>query len=159
MDRDESFEIKLGPRTRGMSIAVAVVVAVLALLDFVVLKGERVVGFTTSLRDKEPDYVELVRAGEPHTVQIRATRRSGGETKGRSVDYRIVGPNGTVVEDESEFVNRKTRHVRFTPYVAGEYAITVSDDSTYPRDRSSNPTATVSITVNDRRILPRLLPF
>jgi hypothetical protein len=158
-EREAQIKIELSPRTRALSIAGVAVAVVIALLDFVVLRGDVVARVSVDLRDEEPTFVELTRLGEPHLVEIRATRRVKGETRGRNVDYRIVDPNGNVVVDESEFVQRKDRYVRFTPMVAGNYAISVHDGGGYLRGNTSHRTATVKVLVNDRRILPRLLPF
>jgi hypothetical protein len=159
MEPGQKIEIRIGPRTRAVGIACGVLAVALALVDFVVLRGEAVARVTLDLRDEEPAFFEVVHPGEPHVVDIRAIRRVKGETKGRSVDYMIVGPDGTVIAEESEFVQRKNRYVRFTPRIAGPYAISVSDDGLYTRGSSRNRTATVVVRVNDHRILPRLVPF
>lgn len=159
MDREAEIEIKIGPKTRATSMALVVLLVVLALVDFVVLKGTSAGGAQIDLKSDVPAVFELTEVGKPHLVKIKATRRVKGETKGRNVDYKLVGPNGTVIVDESEFVDRKTRYIRFTPYVAGPYTIHVSDDSTYVRGGSTNRTATVTVHANDRRILPSILPF
>ena len=109
------IEIKLGPKGKALSLALGALVVVLALVDFVVLRGAAIGAAQVDLRQDTPATFEITEAGKPHLVLIRATRRVRGKTKGRNVDYKIVGPNGTVVVDESEFVQRKTRHVKFTP--------------------------------------------
>lgn len=156
---EQSLTIKIGPRSQKISIAIAALVVVLALVDFVALRGSSVGAVRVDLDGSEPAAFELTEVGKPHMVRIETTRLVKGKREGRNVDYRIVGPNGTVIIDESEFVDRKTRYVRFVPYVAGVYTITVSDDSRYLRGGSRNGDATVTVHANDRRIMPSLLPF
>lgn len=153
------MEIELGrDGTKGKAIgAVAVGIAIaLALLDIVVLRGEHVDGATVQLSEDRPGLIEIHRVGEEHLVEISTRRRRGGETKGRSVHYRLEDPDGRVIAESSELVHHKTRYIRFEPVTTGEYRIYVDDSGLLGRSRGS---ASVSVYVNDRRILARFLPF
>ena len=153
------MELELGRgKTSGKSLSlvgVAIAVAV-ALLDFVVLRGEHVDGATVRLSSDDPALIEIHRVGEEHLVEISTRRRRGGETRGRSVSYRLEDPEGRIIIEESELVTRKKRFVRFKPEVSGEYRLFVEDPGILGRSHDS---ARVSVYVNDRRILGRFLPF
>jgi hypothetical protein len=60
-----------------------------------------------------------------------------------------------VVED-SELVSHKKRFFDFTPLVAGEYRLHVEETKLVGSGRGS---ASVSVTVGDRRVLSRLFRF
>jgi hypothetical protein len=157
------MEIDLGrtpSRARGWSLGVVALGVALALVDFVVLRGDRVDSATVPLGDDEAVPLLIEHAGQEHLVEITTRLRRGGETRGRSVDYWIEDPEGRVVAEESEIVTRKHRYVRFVPEAPGEYWISVEDESLFGTRRGS---ARVEVYVNDRRILgPRLgsiLPF
>ena len=153
------MEIELGrSNARGKSlsfIAVGIAIA-LAFLDFVVLRGERVDGTSVRLSPDDPALIEINRVGEEHLVEISTRRRRGGETKGRSVNYRLEDPEGRVIAKGSELVTRKRRYLRFEPDVSGEYRLFVDDPGLLGGSRGS---AQISVYVNDRRILGRFLPF
>jgi len=146
---------RMPAKTRGWSLALVAAACALALVDFVVLRGERIDSARPSLSSDAPVVLTIDRVGEEYTVEIGTRVRRQGETKGRSIDYRLEAPDGRVIAEESELVTRKRRFVRFTPDVPGEYALTVEDEGlfggTYAR-------ADVVVYVNDRRVLgPRLL--
>jgi hypothetical protein len=153
------MEIELSKsNSRGKSLSlIAVALAItMALLDFVVLRGERVDGDTVRLSSDDSALIEINRVGEEHLVEISTRRRRGGDTEGRSVSYRLEDPDGRIVVEESEFVSRKRRFVRFKPDLAGEYRLFVEDPGLFG---GSGDSARVSVYVNDRRILGRFLPF
>lgn len=140
---------------KGWAIAVVAIAVALALTDLVVLRGEPVGSATVPLRPGEVGLLEISRVGEEHTVEISTRRRVRGETRGEAVTIRLRGPDGATLHEESELVARKTRYFAFVPERAGTYRISVDDNRTLLG--SSTGSARVSVTVNDRRILGRLL--
>lgn len=140
---------------KGWAIAVAVIAVALALTDLVVLKGEVVDTVTVPLRPGEVGLLEISRAGEEHLVEISTRRRVRGETRGEAVTIRLSAPDGATVHEESELVARKTRFFEFVPDRPGTYRISVDDNRSLLGTSSGR--ARVSVTVNDRRILGRLL--
>ncbi len=124
-------------------------------MDFVALRGEQVGGATVRLSSDDPALIEIDRVGEEHLVEISTRRNRGGETKGRSVNYRLEDPKGRSIVEESELVNRKSRFPRFEPDLSGEYRLFVEDPGLFGGGHGS---ARVSVYVNDRRILGRFLP-
>ena len=128
----------------------------LALLDVVVLRGERVDQESISLSSDQPALLEIQRPGEEHLLEITTRQRRSGESRGRSVEYRLEDPEGRILAEESELVTRKKRFVRFTPDVAGEYRLYVRDPGLLGQRRG---TARASVYVNDRRVLAHLFSF
>jgi hypothetical protein len=151
---------RMPARTRGWSLALVAAAASLALVDLVVLRGDRVDSASAPLSAGAPAVLEIERAGEEHVVEITTRVRRMGETKGRSIDYRLEAPDGRVIVDESEIASRKRRFIRFVPEVAGGYELHVQDEGLFGGTRAD---ADVDVYVNDRRIFgPRLfsaLPF
>ena len=153
------MDIELGrsnSKRKALSLLAVGMAIALSLLDFVVLRGERVAVATVRLSQDDPAVIEIHRVGEEHLVEISTRRRRGGETKGRSVSYRLEDPEGRIIAEESELVTRKRRFVRFEPDVSGEYRLFVEDPGLLG---GSDGSAHVSVYVNDRRILARFLPF
>ena len=145
------------PKIRTAGLLLGGLVLALALVDFVVLRGESVGGGTVSLRaDSEPLALPISHTFEDHTIEIRTRRRSGGESRGRSVAYRLEDPDGTVLVDESEMISRKSRSFSFRPSKTGEYRLHVRETKLVGSGRG---TAHVSVAINDRRILSPLLGF
>lgn len=140
---------------KGWAIAIVVIAVALALTDLVVLKGEPVDAVTVPLRPGEVGLLEISRAGEEHRVRVSTRRRVRGEMRGSAVAIRLAGPDGSTIHEESELVARKTRSFEFVPAQAGTYRISVDDNRTLLGN--SPGAARVSVTVNDRRILGRLL--
>lgn len=147
-------------KTRGWSLALVAAAAALALVDLVVLRGDRVASDSVSLASGPPAVLEIEHVGEPHLVEISTRLRRMGETKGRAIDYRLEAPDGRVIADESEIASRKRRFIRFVPEVAGGYELHVEDEGLFGGTRGR---ADVAVYLNDRRVLgPRLfsaLPF
>ncbi len=154
MQRDsrhsDSIEINLSPKGKAWAIAFAAFLICLALLDFVVLQGERLVSKNVDLQSAAPVVVELTRIGEPHLFQIKTKRRFRGEVSGIAVDYRLVDPNGVVIDQSSEIVSRKDRYIAFTPAVAGAYTLEVESTGLMsgPRRGSGH----LYVFVNDHRL-------
>ena len=142
-----------GSKAKGLGVAATVLAIALALLDFVVLSGERVAHGSARLSGEEPAVLEIARPGEVHLVEITTRRRRSGETKGRSVDYRLESPDGEILVEESELVSRKDRYVSFVPVEAGEYLLYVEDQGLFG---STSGSASIDVFVNDRRLLRRL---
>jgi hypothetical protein len=138
-------------------IAGAAIVALLVGIDFIVLRGDTVAHLSVPLDGNQAGEFVVTRAGEPHLISIRTTRhKTGSEQKGRSIFYRVTRSDDQVVAEEDEMVSRKTRYVRFTPDTAASYRIEIKDEQLLG---TAFGNASVSVTVNDRRILPRLSPF
>lgn len=144
------------PTGRGLGIAGVAIAIALALVDFVVLRGEHVDDTTIRLSADDPARIVIDRVGEEHLVEISTQRALSGKTEARSVSYRLEDPDGQIVVEESELVTRKRRFVRFAPDVPGEYQLFVEDPALLG---GSNGSARVSVYVNDRRLLGRFLPF
>jgi hypothetical protein len=145
------------PRLKAWGIALGVLVVVLALVDMVVLKGEFVSSASISLQpDTSPGIIEISRPGEKHLVQISTRRRVRGEYVGQSVAWRLVAPDGTLIEEESELLSHKKRFFEFLPAQAGPYALHMEESTLLG---SARGTASVSVYVGDRRILGPLLGF
>jgi hypothetical protein len=136
-------------------VAAGVAVA-LALVDFVVLRGDHIDSETIFLYRNDPAMIEINRVGEEHLLEISTRRTENNGTKGRSIKYRLEDSQGRVVAEKAELVNRKKRFVRFEPLLAGEYKVFVEDPGLLG---TSSGSARVSVYVNDRRILARFLPF
>jgi len=145
------------PRLKGWGIALGIVFFSLAMVDFVALKGEHVASANVSLRaDSSPGVIDVSRPGEEHLVQISTRKRSHGESKGRSIAWRLVAPDGTTVEEDSELVSHKKRFFEFLPVEEGAYELHVEETVLLG---SGNGTASVAVYVNDRRILGPLIGF
>ncbi len=126
-------------------------------LDFVVLKGETVASGSVGLRvDGDPMVFSISQPLEEHLVEISTRKRERGETRGRAISYRIVGPDGNTVLEDSEIVNRKKRFIEFVPLEAGEYTLHAEEVKLLGGERGRGY---VDVTVNDRRILSRWMRF
>ena len=78
------MEIRLGgsnARGKNLSIAAVGVAIALALVDFVVLRGEHVYGATVRLSSGDPALIEISRVGEGHLVEISTRHRRGGRSR------------------------------------------------------------------------------
>lgn len=150
------MEIEIGGKSskaKGLGLAALALGIALALLDLVVLRGDRVDHASARLTGDQPAVLEIDRPGQEHLIEITTRRRRNGETKGRSIDYRLEDPNGRVVLEDSELVSRKQRYLSFEPEVAGEYRLYVEDEGLFG---SSSDSASVDVYVNDRRIMRHL---
>lgn len=149
------MEIRIdGDRTgaRKLGIAVAGLAIALALVDFVVLRGERVAAGSAPLSGDRPAVLELAATGEEHLIEITTRRHRQGETMGRSVDYRLVDPDGNVLVEESEIVSREKRYLTIDPAVPGAYRLFVEDEGLLG---SSSGSARVAVYRDDHRISRR----
>lgn len=137
---------------------VAVVAAVLGLacfaLDFVVLRGEPVAHATARLDREEPVRLLLERVGVEHTFEISTRHRRRGEVEGRTLAWRLVAPDGSVVVEGSEVTAHQERFFSYTPAEPGEYQLHLEDNGLVFRSRRGS--ARVDVLVNDRRIFARL---
>jgi hypothetical protein len=141
-----------GSKAKGLGLAAIALAIALALLDFVVLRGDRVDHASARLAGDEPAVLEIEQPGQKHLIEITTRRRRSGETKGRSIDYRLEDPDGSILLEDSELVSRKKRYLSFEPEVAGEYRLYVEDQALLG---SSSGSASIDVYVNDRRILRR----
>jgi hypothetical protein len=141
--------------TRGGAASVAVVALGLALflVDFVVLRGERVAHDRAALGG-EPARLEIQRVGEKHLVEIATRRRHHGKTEGRTIAWRLEDPSGIGIHQDSELTAHKERYFSFTPNVPGEYVLHVQGAGLV--FKSASGSAGVDVFVNDRRIFPRI---
>lgn len=146
-----------GRRVKGWTLALGAAVALLALVDLVVLQGERVATATVRLSARDPATIEISRVGEEHLVEISTRRRVQGESEGRAIRYRVESPSGAVVYEDSEFVTRKKRFFEFVPGEAGVYRFFIEENMNLLG--STTDTARIAVYVNDRRILARLFTF
>ena len=142
-----------GTRGGAASIAVVALAAALFLVDFVALRGERVVQDSASLGG-EPALLEIQRVGEKHLVQISTRRRHHGKTQGRAIAWRLEDPSGNVVQQDSELAVHKERYFSFTPNVPGQYVLHVQGGGLV--FKSASGSADVDVFVNDRRIFARV---
>ena len=142
-----------GARGGAASIAVVALGVALFLVDFVVLRGERV-AYDRADIGGEPAFLEIQQVGEKHLVEITTRRRHHGKTQGRAIAWRLEDPSGIVVQQDSELAAHKERYFSFTPSVPGEYALHV--EASGLGFKSARGTADVDVFVNDRRILAQL---
>lgn len=148
----------IDPTLKARGIALGVVVVALALVDLVVLKGDPVASGTLSLRpDSEPFAVMVTQPAEEHLLEIRTRKRVRGESRGLSIAYRLVDPDGVTLLEESELVTRKKRYVSFQPTSAGEYTLHAEEARLI--GSGGRGTAYVAVTVGDHRVISRLLGF
>jgi len=148
---------ELESKLRTGGIALGCVLLALVLVDFIALKGEPVASTRVSLRkDSDPETLTISRAGEEHTVEISTRKRTGGENEGRKIRYRLVAPSGQIAAEDSELVSHKKRYFDFVPPENGDYQLFVEEKKLLG---TGNGTAWVDVTVDDRRILSRLLRF
>lgn len=146
---------QLDPKLKNWGIAIGVLVMALGLVDLVVLKGESVGGGTVSLRaDSTPLVLQITRPAEKHLVKIKTRKRRKGEYVGQSIAYRLVDPDGVTVAEDTEILGHKTRFFSFYPAKTGPYELHAEETKLLG---SSRGTGSVSVTVNDRRVLSRLL--
>jgi hypothetical protein len=141
-----------GTRSGAASFAVVALGLVLFLVDFVVLRGERV-AYDRADIGGEPAFLEIQRVGEKHLVEITTRRRHHGKTQGRTIDWRLEDPSGIVVRQDSELAAHKERYFSFTPNVPGQYVLHVEGGGLV--FKSGSGSADVDVFVNDRRILAR----
>jgi hypothetical protein len=144
-------------RAKGISLGVAGLAVLLALVDFVLLRGEPVARDTARLNGASPAVFNVARLGEPHLLEIRTQRRVSGEDRGRKVSWRLVDPDGITIRDDEELLDHTERRFRFVPDQAGEYSVYVEDNGLLLRSETGS--AFVTVRVNDRRILPRVFGF
>lgn len=145
------------PRLKTWGIALGVLFAALALVDLVVLKGEHVASVSVDLStEAAPGVIEVSRPGEPHLVVIGTRRRVRGEYRGQSVSWRLLAPDGQVIEKDSELIAHKKRSFEFIPFEPGAYELHVAETSLLGGSRGS---ARVTVYLNDRRIIGPVLGF
>jgi hypothetical protein len=144
----------LGARSKGLSVAVAVLGVALFLVDFVLLRGEQVAHAEVYFDHPEPARIAVDRVGERHLVEIWTRKRIHGETRGRKLAFRLEDPDGQIVHRGSEMAARKTRYFSFMPVASGEYALHIEDNGMLMK--STRGSARVDVYVNDHRLFGRL---
>lgn len=142
------------PQSRAAWAVLIAGVVALALMDIVVLRGERVGRASIPFDRDEPAVFRLERIGERHTFEITTRRYRRGEHLGRTVGWRLEDPHGQVVVEGSEITAHKERFFDYTPTVAGDYTLHVEDEGLVLQSRRGS--ARVDVYVGDRRILSRL---
>jgi len=148
---------EIDPKLKTWGIVLGIAFFALAGLDFVVLKGDSVGGGSVDLRpDAAPLVLTITRPREDHLVEIRTRRRVRGEYEGQSIAFRLVDPDGRTLVEESEILSHKRRTFSFHPMKQGSYSLYAEENTLLG---SSRGTGRVSVTVNDRRILSRLVGF
>lgn len=148
---------KFGGGSKGLSVGLAVLVMALVMVDYVVLRGERVSHDSVSLGSAQPALLRIDRIGEEHLVEIKTPRRVHRQRRGRAIKFHLEDPDGRRVYERSEIVSHKERVFSFTPVKAGEYRLYVEGNSLLGGSGSGN--ARVDVYVNDQRILGRLFAF
>jgi len=144
-------------RAKGWTIALGLAVVLLGFVDLIALRGEQVASATARLTARDPATIEIYRVGEQHLVEISTRRRVHGESKGRAIRYRVESPSGVAVYEDSEIVSRKKRFFEFVPGETGIYRFFIEENMSLLG--STTDTARISVYVDDRRILARLLNF
>jgi hypothetical protein len=142
-----------GTRGGAAGVAVVALAAALFLVDFVVLRGERVAHDRAALGG-EPVRLEIQRVGEQHLVAITTRRRHHGKTQGRAIAWRLEDPSGNVVHQDSELTAHKERYFSFTPNVPGQYVLHFQGGGLV--FKSASGSADVDVFVNDRRVSARI---
>jgi hypothetical protein len=151
---------RLGARSKGVSVAVAVLGVAVFLVDYVLLRGEHVAHAQVYFDRSEPARIAVDRVGERYLVEISTRKRIHGETRGRRIAYRLEDPRGEVIEQGSELRARKTRYFSFMAVESGEYTLHIEDGGMLMK--STHGSARVDVYVNDHRIFGRLssaIPF
>ncbi|NNL65213.1 MAG: hypothetical protein HKP30_03120 [Myxococcales bacterium] len=129
----------------------------LVAVDYVALKGERVAGGSVNLSSSSPPLVlKIRRPGVAHLVEISTRKHGNNESKGRTVAYRLEGPDGRVIAEDEELVKRKRRFFEFTPTLAGAHRLHVQEATVIGSGRG---TGRVSVTIGDRRTISRWAGF
>lgn len=144
-------------RLKTWGMALGCVVALLALVDSVALRGELV--DTTSVRlssGTAPGTIAVREPGREHTVVVTTRVRRSGETVGQAIAWRLVGPEGELLDEATELASRKRRFFSFVPTAAGEHALHIEKRALSGGSRGS---AQVSVFVDDHRVLGPLLGF
>ncbi len=145
------------PKIKTWGMVLGGVVLALALVDSVALRGDTVASCSLSLREgSSPEVLAITRPGEKHLVKITTRKTVRGETRGLSIHYRLLDPDGAPVVDETELLAHKKRYFSFYPTQAGDYQLYGEEVKLLGTARG---TAHVVVTVNDRRVLSRLLGF
>jgi hypothetical protein len=148
---------EIDPKLKKWGIALGVLLLSLSLIDLVVLKGEHVASGSASLRaDSEPLVITISRPRVEHLVGISTRERIRGESRGQSIAYRLVTPDGMTASEDAELISRKKRYFDFVPMQAGDYQLHLQEATLIG---SGSGTAYVNVTVGDRRVLSRLLGF
>jgi hypothetical protein len=140
----------------GGIVAGAAVMA-LVMADFVVLGGERVGGSMVPVGAGRSGVLEISRVGEAHMVEISTRPRMQQRSKGRALSIRLEGPDGSVLYEDSEFVSRQQRYFEFVPDTAGPHRLFLEESMSLLGSGGGN--ASVTLRVNDRRILRRVYPL
>ena len=129
----------------------------LVMVDFVVLGGERVGGSMVPVGSGRSGVLEISRVGEEHLVEISTRRRMQQRSKGRALSIRLEGPDGAVLYEDSEIVSRQQRYFEFVPDTPGPHRLFLEESMSLLGSGGGN--ASVTLRVNDHRILRRVYPL
>jgi hypothetical protein len=77
--------------------------------------------------------------------------------KGRALRIRLEGPDGVVLHEDSEIVSRQQRFFEFVPNKPGPHRLFLEQSMALLGSGGGN--ASVTVTVNDHRILRRFYPL
>ena len=109
MELESDRKTVLGRKTKIATGVVAALAIVLLLVEWTVLRGDRVAQMTVMLGPNEGGTFQVHRAGETHVLEIRTERRRNGEQEGRRLEMKVEGPDGTIVYESTELTERKKR--------------------------------------------------
>jgi len=147
----------IDPKLKTRAIVLGAVVFALAAVDFVVLKGETVASGNVSLRSGAAALrIPISRPGEEHLVEISTRRHRNNESRGLSIAYQLIAPDGSIAAEDSEILSHKKRFFEFVPTQSGDYQLHAKETKLLGSGRG---TGFVRVTVGDRRVLSRLLAF
>ena len=145
---------RLGPRAKIFAIIGVVLLIGLFVLDFFVLKGERVASGSVKMGDKE-DYmvIPVTEQFEDHYVTIRSGG-SGSRKREYRLSIRLVDPVGNELYSDSEILSsNKTRGFTFEPFEVGEHRLYVDHHGILS---GTSRSAKVQVYINDRRFISKL---
>ncbi len=132
-----------------IGVAIVAVFLLLTVFDFYWLRGELVARRSFPISSHR-NFLELKvkKVSEPHLVRVYTRKK-------QKLHIRLLGPDGNVLYDDTEYGRHKgERFFRFIPQKRGKYRVCVSVG---PLSFSTYNRVIVSVYVNDRRILPKIL--
>jgi hypothetical protein len=144
-------------RTRLVGIVGGAAVMALFLADFVILAGDRVAGAMVPVGPDRYGALEISRVGEEHMVEISTRANMTQNSKGRALRIRLAGPDGAVLYEDSEVVSKEQRFFEFVPEEPGTHRLFLEESMLLLGAGGGN--ASVTVYVNDRRLLKRLYPL
>ena len=147
----------LSGRARTWAWVAVFVVMALGGAEAVLLQGDEVASDTLNVSAGKSATLQISRVGEKHLVEIYIQKLRDAKIKGAVLEFRFEGPDGAVLYRDSEFTPKRMRMFEFVPEKAGPHRL-ILEDGTMVLNVGKR-SAEVTVYVNDRTILRRLLPY